>query len=353
MNLKSINRSVDSVKLLIIVFIVFALVSLIICCVSEEPAKAISSFFLGPFTSIRRIGNIIEGAIPLIFTALAVTLIFKTGLFSMISEGSFFIGILGAMIIGIAVPLPSALHPMVALLVSALFGAVVASVPAMLKLLWNVSEVVTSIMFNYVVQFFVIYVVSYYFREPDASSLASLKIQTSASLPTIINGTRVHFGLILALVLCLFLWFLLSKTKIGFKIRVVGENRFFSRYVGINAPAVMVVAQVVAGAIAGFGGGVEFLGLYTRFKWTSTPGYGWTGIAVALLARRNPLMIPFAALFISYLETGSAIMARSSDVSSEIVLIIQGVIMLFIAAEAFLGKWKQSLIVKSAERGEM
>lgn len=348
MNTKSIKRLVDVTKLAIIVLVACLLVSIIILLVSEQPGVAISSFFLGPFSSLRRIGNIFEGAIPLIFSALAVTLIFRAGQFSMISEGAFFIGIMGAMIVGIALPLPPGLHPLVALLVAGVFGACAAAVPALLKLKWQVSEVVTSIMLNYVIQFFVIYMVSYHFREPEASSLASLKIAESASLPGLVPGTRVHLGLIIALLFSIATWFFVFRMRAGFKIRLVGDNAQFSHYVGINAPVVMVMAQIIAGAIAGIGGGVEFLGMYTRFKWTASPGYGWTGIAVALLARRNPMLVPLSALFIAYLNVGSGIMARSSDVGSEIVLIIQGVIMLMIAADALLQKWRQRLIVQNA-----
>lgn len=352
MNTKSINHIVDITKLLFIVIVACLLVSTIIFCVSNQPLTAIYSFFIGPFTSIRRIGNIIEGAIPLIFTALAVTLIFRAGQFSMISEGSFFIGITGAMIVGIAIPLPVGLHSLVAVLIAGIFGAAAAAIPALLKLKWQVSEVVTSIMLNYIIQFFAIYMVSYHFRETEASSLASLKIADSATLPRIISGTRVHLGILIALAVCIFLWIFLFKTKYGYKIRLVGDNSQFSYYVGINAPLIMVGAQILGGFIAGIGGGVELLGMYTRFRWTSSPGYGWTGIAVALLAKNNPILVPISALFISYLEVGSGIMARSSDVSSEIVDIIQAVIMLLIAAEALFMHWKQNMIVKNATEGE-
>ena len=350
MKTNKINRMVESVKLLNIVAIACLLVSLLIFLVSDEPGTAIYSFFIGPFTSIRRIGNIFEGAVPLIFTALAVIMIFKCGQFSMISEGAFFIGIMGAMIVAIACPLPPGIHALVAIIFAGLLGAIAATIPAALKLKWKVSEVVTSIMLNYVIQFFVIYMVNYHFRDPEASSLASLLIRDSAKLPVLVPKTKCHLGIIIALAFCLVEWFLVFRTRLGFKVRVVGDNLNFARYAGIKAPTVMLIAQVIAGLVAGVGGGVEFLGMYTRFKWTASPGYGWTGIAVALLAKNNPAFVPLSALFLSYLDVGAAIMARSSDVSSEMVQIIQAVIMLMVAAEAFLGGWKQSLIEKQAAR---
>ena len=336
---KKINLLVDAVKLALIIFIACALVSLIVLLVSDDPMTAITSFFIGPFTSLRRIGNIIEAAAPLMFTALAVIIIFGSGQFSMIAEGSFFIGTSGAMIIAIACKLPGGIHPAVAILFAGFCGALVSLVPAVLKMKWNVSELVTSIMFNYVVQFFAIYLVSYHFREVSSSSLASLKFEETAGLPVVIPGTRIHAGIVLGIVLCILVWFFLYRTSFGTRLRITGENPLFAKYSGLKVTSLMLVAQIIAGAIAGMGGGAEILGMYNRFKWTTSPGYGWTGIVVALLARSNPLLVPLAA--------------RSSDVGREVVDIIQGVMMFLIAADALLRGWRQSLIVKAAKAEEM
>jgi simple sugar transport system permease protein len=348
MNNKKIDIVVDVAKIGLIIGISFVLVSCLIFFVSKNPANAIYQFFIGPFTSLRRIGNIIEAATPLVFTGLAVTVIFRSGLFSLVSEGAFFIGITGTMIAAIAWPLPAGLHPIVAIATGALFGAVAAAIPAMLRLLWNVSELVTSIMLNYMLQFLAIYLVNYHYRELTSSSLASLLLRPTSKLPVIVPGTRMHFGFVIALLLCALVWVFLFRLRLGYKLRVTGDNINFARYAGINAAAVMVAAQIIAGAIAGMGGGIELLGLYTRFRWTSSPGYGWVGIVVALLARRNPLLIPLSACFIAYMNVGADIMSRSSDMSTEMVLIIQGIMLLLIAADALLRHWRQRMIVKAA-----
>ena len=349
MNNRRINLITDTARMAIIILITMVLVFAIVFLTSKEPVAAITSFFIGPFTIIRRIGNIIETAHPLIFTALAVIVIFRSGLFSMISEGSFFIGVTGAMVIAIAWKLPVSVHPATAILFGGICGAVVALIPALLKMFWNVSEVVTSIMLNYVVQFFSIYLVSYHFRELSSSSLVSLLLEDSARLPVFINGTRIHTGVIVAIVFCLIIHIFLHNTNIGMRLRVVGDNQRFAEYAGIDSRKIMVYAQVIAGFTAGIGGACELLGMYTRFKWTSTPGYGWNGIVVALLARTNPLAVPLAALFIGYMKVGASIMSRSSDVSAEVVDIIQGVMMLLIAAENLLHGWRQRMIVAAAK----
>lgn len=349
---KRIHLLVDSVKMALIIAIACGLVSVIVFTVSDDPGPAIYSFFVGPFTSLRRIGNIVEAASPLVFTALAVIIIFGSGQFSMIAEGSFFIGITGTMAAAISLDLPAGVHSVVAILFGGVCGALVALIPALLKMKWSVSELVTSIMLNYVVQFFAIYTVSYHFREVTSSSLASLAFKETSTLPVILDGTRIHGGVVLGIVFCVLVWFFLYRTSFGTKLRITGDNPLFARYAGLGVTGVMVAAQVIAGAIAGIGGGAELLGMYNRFKWTASPGYGWTGIVVALLARSNPLLVPFAAAFIGYLNVGADIMARSSDVGREMVDIIQGVMMFLIAADALLRGWKQRMIVKAAKAEE-
>lgn len=350
---KKVHLLVDTVKMALIIVVACVLVSGIVFLVSDDPWPAICSFFIGPFTSVRRLGNIIETACPLMFTALAVVVIFRVGQFSMIAEGSFFIGCMGAMVIAIALELPTGVHYAAALLFAGVCGALVALVPALLKVKWGVSELVTSIMFNYVVQFFAVYIVNYHFREVDASSLESMKFQKSSQLPDLIDGTRIHMGVVIALAFCFLVWFLLFRTSYGTKLRIIGDNPVFARYTGLKVTGIMVLAQAIAGAIAGIGGGTELLGMYNRFKWTASPGYGWTGIVVALLARRNPLLVPLAAALIGYLNVGADIMARSSDVGSEMVDIIQGVMMFLIAADALLQAWRQRMIVKVAKAETM
>lgn len=350
MNSRKINYLVDSVKLLLIIAIALVIVAVIIFGVSKEPMNALYNFFIGPFLSVRRIGNIVEGACPLIFTALAVMLIFGAGQFSMIAEGSFFIGTSIAMAVSLSLGLHTKLHMVVCVLCAALAGALVASIPALLKKKWNVSEVVTSIMLNYVVQYFAIYLVTYHFREKNASSVASLKLAETSLIPKMIKGTNIHYGVIFALIMCIVCWALIYRSHFGYEMRVTGCNAGFARYAGMKDSTVIVGAQLIAGAIAGAGGSVELLGMYSRFKWTSTPGYGWTGIVVALIAKDNPLLVPLSACFISYINTGANIMAMNSDVTNEVAQLIQASIMILIASGAMLQRWRQKLVVRAAEK---
>ncbi len=226
--------------------------------------------------------------------------------------------------------------------------AIAAGIPAILHRIWEVSELVTSIMMNYVTLFIALYLLNYHYRATETTAFQSHKVMPNANLPVIINGTRIHAGVPIALLLCAFVWLYLYRSRQGYELRVTGDNPRFAHYAGINAATVMFAAQIFAGGLAGAGGAVELLGLYGRFKWVALPGYGWTGIVVALLARKNPLFIPVSACFIAYLNVGADIMSRSTDVSSEMVLIIQAAMMILIAADALLDTWRQRMIVKAA-----
>ena len=125
-----------------------------------------------------------------------------------------------------------------------------------------------------------------------------------------------------------------------------GRNIRFARYTGLNTTAIIAYSQLIGGFIAGVGGSVEVLGMYDRFQWQSLPGYGFDGIVVAILAKNKPHYIPIAAFFLAYLKIGADKMATSTDVTAEMVLIIQGVIIMLAAAQAFLSKWRQKALIK-------
>ncbi len=349
---KKANLYVDLLKMLLIIVVTLAIVTFIIFISSKEPGNALFAFFIGPLTTLRRFGTVIEAMCPLIFTGLAVSIIFRAGQFSMISEGSFFLGLLGATVVGTGMTLPKVIHPIVGLLVAAFLGAIAAFVPAILKMKWGVNEVVTSIMLNYIFQFLALYIIKYNYLELSISSFASTKIAETIQFPRIIPKTNVHVGVIIALLLCFVLWFFLFRYRTGLYFRITGDNPAFAKNVGINVPYTMLIAQIIAGAVAGLGGGVEMLGMYNRFRWTVSTGHGWTGIVVALLAKNNPALIPLSALFIAYMKAGSDVMARSSDVSSDVSSVIQGVIMILIAANALLQGLRQKLIVQAAKEEE-
>jgi ABC-type uncharacterized transport system permease subunit len=335
-------------RTLLAILISLALAMVIIFLISDVPGQALKYFLLGPLDSLRHIGNVVEMMIPLIFTGLAISIMFSSAQFNLGAEGAFFFGAIGASFIAVNWNLPPVIHPAVAILWGGVIGAVFCGIPGFLKIKWGASELVSSLMFNYIALFFGLYLINYFLRDVNAGAMVSHPLAESAKLIKLIPKTKVHFGILIAIVMILLSAVFLFRTRWGYRIRVVGKNITFAEYVGIGTASTIVLAQLAGGFIAGMGGAVEVLGLYRRFSWQTLPGYGWTGVIVAILARNNPLYVPLAAFFLAYLRIGADIMSRQTDVQNEFVAIIQGVIIVLVAAEAFLSQRRHKLVVKEA-----
>lgn len=350
---QKIERRFDLYRTGLAVLIALVIVLAIIALISTQPLEAIQLLLYGPLTSLRRFGNVIELMIPLIFTGLAITLTFKTNRFNLIAEGTFFLGAMLAAIVAIFSPWPFAINLLLIMVGTFVIGGAIGFIPAILNFKFGASELVTSLMLNYILGYGVNYLMNYVVRDPRSSNLQSYRIQSGQSLPNIVDGTRIHAGLFLALVLVLLVYLLIYKTPWGFALRTTGLNEKFSRYVGVNVVGVIIMAQVIGAGIAGLGGAVEMLGIYNTFRWTASPGYGFDGVIIATLARNNPLYVPLAAFFLAYIRIGADILNRSTDIPAEIIAVVQATIILLIAAQAFLSHWKQAAIVKAAQAAQV
>ncbi|TWH79040.1 ABC transporter permease [Sedimentibacter saalensis] len=321
----------------------------IIFLTSKEPVNAIVQLLTGPLQSQRRFGNVIEAMIPLIFTGVGVSIMFAANEINLAGEGAFHLGGLVATYVALNTTFPSGISSLACILAAGFFGAMVTTVPAVLKIKTESDVLVSSLMMNYLILYFANYVLSNFLRDPNAGAVVSFAVPQAAQLNTIFTGTRIHIGLFIALAVAVFGYIFMFKTKIGYELRLTGENRSFARYSGINVIKITLISQLIGGFIFGIGGGVELLGMYNRFTWTSLLGYGWDAIIITTLAKKNPLYVPFAAFFLAYLRTGASIMARSTDVVTEIVTITQGIIILLVVAEQFLSKYKHKMIAKEAK----
>lgn len=337
-------------RTLIAILLALLLGLVIIVAVSEEPWEAFYHFVVGPLTTTRRIGNWIEATIPLIFTGLAVSIAFQAGQFNIGAEGQLFFGGVCATIVGITLQLPMYLHVLVALMGAMVGGAVAGAIPGLMKSRWGASELVSSLMLNYVFYRLGLYLINHHYRDASAGAMVSYRLPETAWLQQFLPPTRIHWGLWVALAAIVFSYLFLYRTRWGYALRMTGLNRDFAAYAGIGVSAVIIYSQVISGAIAGLAGAADVLGLYRRFQWQQLPGYGFDGVIIATLARNHPLGVPIAALFLAYVRSGASIMSRMTDVSSEMVAIIQGLMILLVTAQAFLAKWRHRSVVKEAKK---
>ncbi|GMO23609.1 MAG: ABC transporter permease [Termitinemataceae bacterium] len=324
----------------------------IIMLVSKEPFAALRHLFIGPLSSGRRFGNVIELAITLTFAGLAVSVMFSANQFNMGAEGSFYAAGAVAAMAALSFQLPVVLNPLVAIMLGAASGAVVCAVPALLKERWGASELVSSLMLNYVFFYFTRYFTNTVFNDPESGYIATHLLPVSAKLPKIIEGTRIHAGLFIALAVAVAAVLFMRRTTWGYALIQTGRNPAFARYSGINTKAVLLYSQLIGGGIAGAGGAVEVLGMYDRFQWQSMPGYGFDGVIVAILAKNKPQFVPVAAFLLSYIRIGADRMSTATDVTSEMISIIQGIIIMLVAAQAFMSGRRQKMLVKELKSND-
>lgn len=323
--------------------IVFA----IIFMVSDEPVFAISKLMFGPLQSKRSFFNVLERAVPLIFTGLALNVSLRSGVFNIGVDGSFYIGAVLATAIAIKAPMPNILHQLVILLAAGVTGGVINMLPVLINKYTKVNATVLSIMFNSIFYYLGMSIVSSYLLD-NSGSWGSEKFPSTAKFGNLIQGTNMNWGFIIMILVTVFVIILMQKTSFGYKVRVTGINAAFAKTAGIKVGAVMLAAQFIGGIIGGMGGAIEMVGMYQRFRWQSQVNFVWDGLMIHMLAGGNPVFIPLAAVFIAFLRIGAEIMSRSTGMEPEIVTFLQGIIILLVASERFLYVFKKRHEQKAA-----
>jgi len=279
--------------------------------------------------------------VPYVFLGLGVALGFRAGLFNIGAEGQFYIGALSGVFIAYSIRgLPGIVEIPLAMLAGMAGGFVWAAIAGFLKARFGSHEVITTIMLNYVAFLVANYLVDTpgLMLAPDVSTPRTPDVDANAVLPIIFAGSRLHFGFILALLAVPLVWFLIERTTAGFQLRAVGFNPGAAQAAGISVGRTMVLAMGLSGALAGAAGIVQVLGVSHHMTDSVAAGYGFDAIAIALLARSNPWGILPAALLFGALHSGASFMQLQTDVSSDLISIVQASVIIFVAAPAIV-RW--------------
>ena len=283
------------------------------------------------------------------FTGLCMCFMYAVNKFNLSAEGIVIISGCMTTYLGIQLQgIPKGILLPVLLLTSILIGMAAAAIPAVLNARFDAHVVVVSLMLNYILFYLSQFILKYGMKDVSMPSLASLKYPEELKLAVLVPKTEIHAGLIIAAVCVVLVVIAIYKTPFGYAMRTVGSNPNFAKYAGISVTGTVVAAQIIGGAFAGLGGAVEILGRYERFRWLEMPNYGFDGLIVAVMAHRNPALVPVGALLLAYIRTGADIVTRTTDIPAEFVSIVQGIIILLIAAEMFLSGLKRRMIFKSA-----
>lgn len=297
--------------------------------------EALRAFFGGAFGSWYAFGSgTLVRATPLILTGLSVAIAFRAGVFNIGAEGQFLMGAAAATAVALFAPtLPAAVLIPALLIAGAIAGAVWAAIAGVLRERFHVLEVISTIMLNFLAEYFVSYLVRGPLQEPTHVYPQTPTIIAAAHLPRVSAASRLHLGFAIAVIGCVIAWWLIRHTAGGFRLRAVGANPAAARSAGrINDAQTAFRAFLVSGAIAGVGGAIEVSGVTYALYENLSPGYGFTAIAVALLARLNALGVVATGVLFGALEAGASAMQRDAGVPSVVVVIVEALIILAVLA---------------------
>lgn len=320
-----------------IISVLLALVvgGIVIACLGKNPIQGYALLFSGSLGTPQKFASSLVSACPLIFTALAAAFAYRCGVFNLGGEGQFIMGAVSAIVFLLVTGIEGIAGTVLAILVGTVVGALWAALPGIMKITRGLNEMITSIMLNYVATLFMGFIYTNAFR--DGGNPQTPSVADSVMLAKI-PGFRIHTGVILAIVLGLVVAYVISKTSFGFKIRAVGLNPLASKVNGFNVKFLVVAAFVISGAIAGMGGAVELLGKQYRLMSGFGSGFGFDGVAIALIAQLNPLASLLVAIFFGALTTGASSMQVGIMVPTAIVEIIRALIIIFSVAGVALIK---------------
>ena len=340
------SRAAQVLAPLAAVAVTLLLSSLLVAWAGAPVGRAYALLIEGGFGSRFAITETLTRATPLILTGLSAAVAFRARLFNIGAEGQLYAGALAAVAIGgLHGGEGFALHPALLfpamMLAAALAGALLLLGPALLKSRLGVDEVVTTLLLNFVVLLFVSWMLDGPMKDPAAMGWPqSVVVNPDLELAKLVERSRLHTGLLIALGAALLVWALLKYTALGFEMRAVGANAQAARFAGIPVTATLVKTALVSGALAGLAGAVEVAGRTSYVTLDMSPGYGYAGIVVAMLAALNPLAVVAAAIFIAGMFVGADSMSRAVAVPTYIADVIVAVALLAALVAAQLTRYR-------------
>lgn len=326
----------SAIKLpLIAVFIALLIGGILIMISGFNPIEAIFKMFKGGFGNFYYISMTITRATPIIFAGLAGALAWGSGYPSLGAAGQMVFGAFISSIVAINFPGPTYIVVIASLISGMLSGMLYSLLATWISKTFQLYLLIITLMLNYIADFVTSYFTMYIFKDPfgaDASAIQTQKIIDI--IPRMSDKYTLHYGTVIAIITVVIVLFIVKRTSFGYKAKIGGLNPKFADYGGINSTKMMYFVLMLSGAIAGLGGAVEVLGNRYRFidGMLTSAGYAWTGIIASLMSSNNPIGILFSSIFLAGLTTGGGSIERSMGVPSEITIIIQGIITLFITA---------------------
>lgn len=356
----------EFLRILIVITIGLGLGFIITLFVSEEPIEAYKTLLLGPVSRLNRIGDWLEESLTLILAGLAISIVFNAKQWYIGVEGQMILGALASGVVALYLPIPPFWRILIAIVAGMLTGFLWAVIPAVLKAYLNANELVTSLMLNTVALRLFEFFLKNFIMPEKARSVSSDLIGKEYRMSTFIpdwpflhnirelwiKQTSVSYMVYFVIAAVIIVYFLLYKTPFGYELRTMGTNTKFAFYGGVNIKKTMILSMTVSGIFAGLAGVHLSLAIHNKLIMGMSSGLGFEGIIVSTLASNNPLGIPLAGLLYGYLKAGADVMERTTDVSRELVSVIQAMVMLLITAERILPSIQRRIAEKAEENNK-
>jgi simple sugar transport system permease protein len=319
-------------RVLVIVFIALLVFAALTCILSKTPGRTLFFFFFGPFRSVYSFGNMLNSAIPLILGGLGVSIAMQTGNLNLGGEGQIYSGAFAASITALLLEHLGFFGGFIAILAGVFFAGTMAAISGFFKARWNANELITSFLLSNALILIVNYFVNGPFLDPETNLQSTGKIAAGLRLPLILHPSNLSAAFIIAIAVGIIVHILLGRTKAGYEFRRAGTIEIFARYGGINTGKNTVLAMFLSGALYGLAGGLAVFGSYYATIKEFSAGLGWNGLAVALIAGFNPLALIPSGLFFAWISSGAKIAMQNSDITFEVVSVIQSVIFFLITS---------------------
>lgn len=304
---------------------------LILALSGYSPFVAYGAMFSGAFGGAANIADTLGTATPLIFTGLAVAIAMKGGAVNIGAEGQLYMGAFAAALAGAyGKDLPMVLHIALCLLAAFIAGGLWAVLAGGLKIKLGVSEVIITIMLNYIATYLTDYLTTYHFKA-EGMVVKTERVAESAMLPTLYPHSRLTVGFLIAILAAVILVWVLRRTVFGYELQAVGLNSFAAESGGVKKGRQFLLTMLISGGLAGLAGACEVLGVHGYFMKGFSPGYGFDGLAIAVLGQNNPLGVTLSAILYGALRSGATMMDRMTKIPQDFVGIMQALIIIFVA----------------------
>lgn len=323
----------DSAKLMVPILSIlaaFIMGGIIIFCLGKNPLEAYGFLFQGALGTSSKFAQTLEVACPLMFTGLAAAFAYKCGVFNLGGEGQFIMGSIVSVVVSTQFGITGIPAIIISVIAGTLAGGLWGAIPGILKITRGLNEMIVSIMLNYVATLFMGAVFTNFLR--DGSVPQTPAVPKESQIPNIAEGLKVHYGLVLGVILALVLYYFLFYTSRGFKLRAVGMNAMAARFNGFAVNKIILMSFICSGAIAGMGGSIELHGKQFRLMQGYGKGFGFDGVAIALIAQLNPIATVIVAFFFGILRKGASTLQAGMKIPTSVVDIIQALVIVFAVA---------------------